>query len=62
MMTSYYNEDLPIYGYIEKRSIKKRKMNDTIIICGITMIVSFMSGYLMSEYHCDKNLLIMDEI
>lgn len=59
-MFSYYNEDLPIYGYIDKKS--KRKINErNILICGISIIVSFISGYLIGEYHCDKNIL-MDEI
>ena len=48
MMNSYYNEDLPLYGYTKKTSNNKCRYC-IFILWGTTLILSFIGGYYIDK-------------
>ena len=61
MMNSYYNEDLPLYGYTKKTSNNKCRYC-IFILWGTTLILSFIGGYYIDKkIECGKNFTIFDE-
>ena len=48
-MNSYYNEDLPLYGYTKKTSNNKCRYC-IFILWGTTLILSFIGGYYIEQF------------